>query len=189
MNSIKKALLKLILKKATKKNILSQPKVVELGEKKCIGYTITTSFRKNQKKTDIPPFYHYIYDNDKLDVFKRNDEQAMYCIFDFHENKQDFDYYIAVENDGSKTEENLVEVTLAKGKYIQVECYKRSQKAISMVAAYTNLCWIPKNGFKARNAPSFIVYDKRFHQNYKKYGCSDGIYHGNPVATVHIPID
>jgi predicted transcriptional regulator YdeE len=63
-----------------------------------IGYMITTSLERNQKKKDIPPFYHEIYDNDKLSVLGRANNRNMYCVFNIHEKGQDFDYCAAVEN-------------------------------------------------------------------------------------------
>ena len=60
--------------------------MIEIEEKKCIGYMITTSFKGNQKKKDIPPFYHEIYDNDKLSVLRKDNDENMFCIFNIHKN-------------------------------------------------------------------------------------------------------
>jgi hypothetical protein len=35
---------------------------------------------------DIPPFWHDVYENDKLRVLRQDNDQHMYCIFDVHEN-------------------------------------------------------------------------------------------------------
>jgi predicted transcriptional regulator YdeE len=188
MKWIKRLLLQPLLKLIIRKNIVSWPKVIELDEIKCIGYKISTSFVGNQKKKDIPPFWHDVYENDKLRVLRQNNDQHMYCIFDVHENLKDFDYYTAVENKSGISADNCSEITLPKGKYVQVEFMKRSHTAASLVAVYSRKLWIELNGYKSRNSPVFIIYDERFHQNYQTYGYKDGIYLGNPFATMHIPV-
>ncbi len=72
MKSMKLLLMNPILKLLIRKNIVTKPKVVELDEKNCIGYKKTTSFEGNQKKKDIPPFYHDVYDNDKLSALRKD---------------------------------------------------------------------------------------------------------------------
>ncbi len=54
---------------------------------------------------------------------------------------------------------------------------------------YLRAIWIEANGYRERKSPAFIVYDERFHTNYKINGCTDGNYPGNPIATLYIPID
>ncbi len=188
MKLIKQLLLEPVFKMVIRKNVVTQPKVIEIEEKKCIGYMIKTSFKGNQKKKDIPPFWHDIYDNDKLSDLKENKVDSMYCIFDFHENGKDFQYYVAVENKKGISDERYPEITLPKGKYVQVEVMKRNQTAVALVAGYFKKFWIELNGYKERNSPAFIVYDERFDRNYKQYGCKGKNYLGDPISTLNIPV-
>lgn len=188
MKLIKQLLLQPILKAIIRKNVVTQPKVIDLDEKKCIGYKIATSLEGNQKKKDIPPFYHEIYDNDRLGVLRQDGDRNMYCIFDFHANGKDFDYYVAVENKNGISGDNYSEITIPKGKYVRIELMKRNHTAASMIALYIRKIWIELNGYEARNSPVFILYDERFHRNYQKYGCKEGDYLGDPLATLHVPL-
>ena len=65
---------------------------------------------------------------------------------------------------------------------------KRNQKAAALVAAYAKKFWLESNGYEQRKSPAFILYDKRFHENYKKHGCDGPDYLGDPIATLHVPI-
>jgi predicted transcriptional regulator YdeE len=167
---------------------VTQPKLIDLDEKRCIGYMIQTSFKGNQKKRDIPPFWHDIYDNDKLSILKTSDDENMYCIFDFHPDGKDFDYYVAVEKTAGASGEGYSEIMLSKGKYVQVEFMKRNQTAAALIAGYIKKIWIELNGYEERDNPTFILYDERFDQNYKKHGCKGKDYLGDPIATLHIPV-
>lgn len=83
-----KRILQPFLKRIIRKNIVSWPNVIEFDEKKCIGFKISTSFTGNQKKKDIPPFWHDVYENDKLSILRQNNDPHMYCIFDVQENEK-----------------------------------------------------------------------------------------------------
>jgi predicted transcriptional regulator YdeE len=187
MNVIKKFLVLPLIKSKTRKNIVTQPVVVNFDEKKCIGYKIATSFKGNQKKKDIPPFYHDIYDNDKLKVLRQDNDMDMYCIFNIHENGKDFDYYVAVENKRSKHGKDYAEITLPKGHYVKIEFMKRNHTAAGQIVGYTKL-WIESNGYEGRSSPPFILYDNRFHRNYQEFGCQNGNYAGDPIAALYVPI-
>jgi predicted transcriptional regulator YdeE len=189
MNYVKQMVIGSILKALTRKNLVTQPKVVELEEKACIGFKITTSLKGNRKKRDIPPFYHDVYDHDKLSVLRQGDDENMYCIFDFHENGQDFDYYVSVENKAGLSGEPYAEIRLPQGRYVQVEFLKRNHRAAAMIVGYTREVWIASNGYETRNSPLFILYDQRFHRNYKKHGCQGGTYLGDPLAVLHLPVN
>ena len=189
MKAVKRYLIQPVLKFLIRKNLVTQPKVVDLEESQCIGYKITTTFKDNQKKRDIPPFYHEVYDNDKLSALRQDNDDKMYCIFDFHENGQDFDYYVTVENKKSIGDENYAHVTLPPGRYVQVEFMKRNHGAAALVVGYTKKIWIELNGYRERNCPIFILYDERFHSNYRKYGCEGDNYLGDPLAVLHIPVE
>lgn len=186
---IKKVLLRLIMKSVAQKNMLTIPKVIQLPTMKFVGYKITTSLKNNRQKQDIPPFFHDIYDGNKLDVIKPGGEFKMYCLFNMHENQEDFDYFTAVENNTELNKDTFARIQTPAGKYIQLEFLKRNNKAVAMIVMFLRLIWIKKNGYKERKAPFFIVYDERFHKNYKAYGCSGNEYLGNPVATMFLPIE
>lgn len=113
----------------------------------------------------------------------------MYCIFDIYENGRDFDYYVTVENKKGIRDDSYAQVTLPRGKYVQVEFMKRNHGAAALIVGYTKKIWIEVNGYKERNRPIFILYDDRFHSNYKKYGCDGENYLGDPLAVLHIPVE
>ena len=189
MKFIQIILLRPILKLLIRKNMVTQPKVIELKKKHCIGYMITTSFKGNQKKRDIPPFYHEIYDNDKLSGLRKDNDDNMYCIFNFHENAKDFDYYVAVETKTGINDKTYSKITLSEGKYVQVEFMKRNHTTAALIAGYIKKIWIASNSYKERNSPAFILYDERFHRNYRKYGCKGNNYLGDPIAVLHVPVN
>ena len=188
MKPIRQWLLRPILAYVARRHIVTAPKVIELQQKRCIGYRITTSFKGNRKKREIPPFYHDIYDNDKLSDLRQEGDDRMYCVFDLHENGQDFDYYVSVENRSGVEKQGCSEITLPAGRYAQVTFMKRNHTAAAMVVGYTKCVWISANGYEERHAPTFIQYDGRFHRNYRAHGCRSGNYPGRPIAVLHIPL-
>ncbi len=171
-----------------KKNIVTPPEVVHFEGRKCIGYKITTTLEGNKKKKDIPPFYHEIYDHDKLSKFRSGENQDMFCIYDFYENKTEFDYYVAVEKKEGIAEADGSTITLPAGNYIRVELLKRNHTAVSLIAVYLRKIWIELKNLKHGNSAPFMLYDERFHSNYKKYGCTDGNYPGYPVTFLFVPV-
>lgn len=177
------------MKIIAKKNMLSTPKYIQLPAMKFIGYKITTTLKNNKQKEDIPPFYHKIYDKNKLDVLKSGSELKMYCIFDMCENQLDFNYYVAVENKTTMNDKIYAKIELPAGKYIEVEVLKRNNKTVNMIMMYMKNIWMKANGYKERKAPPFILYDERFHTNYQKYGCKGGDYLGKPFATIFLPVE
>jgi predicted transcriptional regulator YdeE len=185
---IKKIIMWLIMKGIVRKNMLTEPKVIQLPAMNFAGYSIATTLNGNQQKKDIPPFYHDIYDNNKLDDIKPSGEFRMYCIFDMHENQEDFDYYVAVEAKRNINIDSYAKIQTPAGKYIQVELLKRNNKTVAMIMMYVRTVWMKKNGYAEKNAPSFIVYDERFHANYKKFGCKGDEYMGEPFATLFLPL-
>lgn len=189
MNLIKSLLIAPVLKQVVKNKLISAPEIIDLNEIPCIGYFITTSVKGNKKKEDIPRFFHDIYDNHKLKNLWLLHEKNMYCIFSMHQNKQDFDYFIATENKLNLHDKNYAEITIPNGKYVRVTVLKRNQSAIMKIMMYLKAIWIEKNGFKPLNTPAFMMYDERFHTNYEKHGCVDGNYLGNPVATLYLPVE
>ena len=189
MNLIKDLIVAPILKKGCKKNLLSEPGVVLLEEKPCIGYSTTTTLKGNRKRKDIPPFFHDVYDNNKLGHLWTPYARNMYCIFDMHKNGQDFDYYIATDNKTNQHNNTYAEITIPNGKYVTVDLMKRNHTSVSKIMMYLRAIWIEANGYKARNSPAFILYDERFHSNYRLYGYFDGNYPGEPIASLYIPLE
>jgi predicted transcriptional regulator YdeE len=185
---VKKVILRLIMKRIVKKNMLSAPKVIQLPAIKFKGYSITTTLKDNQQKADIPPFYHDIYDNKKLVAIKPDGEFRVFCIFNMHKNQEDFDYYVAVEAKSDLDNDGYAKIQTREGKYIQVELLKRNNKTVAMIMMYIRTVWMKKNGWAEKNAPSFIVYDERFHANYQKFGCKGNDYMGEPYATLFLPV-
>jgi predicted transcriptional regulator YdeE len=99
-------------------------------------------------------------------VLREDNDPYMYCIYDIHENGKDFDYYVAVENKKGISAASYPEVTLSKGKYVQVEFMKRNHTAAALIVVYIRKLWTGLNGYENRNSPTFMLYDERFHGNY-----------------------
>ena len=177
-----------LIRRIIRKNMVTPPKVIDFEKKQCIGYQITTTFKGNQKKKDIPPFYHDVYDNDKLNALRQDDDPNMYCIFDLHENGRDFDYYVAAENKSGIHGDGYAEITLPEGRYVQVEFVKRNHSAAALIVMYIRVIWTELNGYEERKSPLFILYDERFHRNYEAFGCEGENYLGNPIAVLHVPV-
>lgn len=95
---------------------------------------------------------------------------------------------MTVENKAKVHGEPYSEIILPKGRYVQVEFMKRNHTAAALVAVYTKNIWTQMNGYHVRNSLIFILYDERFHQNYKKYGCVENKYLGDPVAVLNVPL-
>lgn len=189
MNLLKSYLLKVVVKKTAKANMLSIPKVIDWPGKNLIGYSISTTLKDNRQKEDIPPFYHSIYDKNMLASLQREGAFNMYCLFDMHANQEDFEYYMAVENHFSIDDQKYAHIQLPAGKYVSVELLKRNNKTVSMIVMYLKNIWLSANGFKERKAPFVILYDERFHSNYRQFGCKGNDYLGNPMATLFIPVE
>lgn len=185
---VKKIIMRQIMKSIVRKNMLAKPGIMQLPAMKFAGYSIATTLKNNQQKADIPPFYHDIYDNNRLDSIKPEGAFRMYCIFNRHENQEDFDYYVAVEDKGDIQNNGYAKIETPAGKYIQVELLKRNNKTVAMIMMYVKNVWMKKNGYTEKNAPAFIVYDERFHTNYQKFGCKGDDYLGKPFATLYLPI-
>ena len=189
MKSIKNLIMHLVVTKSAKKHLVTRPEIVSLPEKKLIGYSIHTSIRNNQKQKDIPPFFHEVYDNNKLAKLNSGNELNMHCVFDMHENNEDFEYYVAVEDKTIKQSNGYATITLPSGIYVKTEFIKKNHKAVGMVLMYLRKFWVGKNGYKERLAPPFILYDERFHSNFRKYGCNGDNYLGKPVSVIYIPVE
>jgi AraC family transcriptional regulator len=186
---IKKALFLIIMKTIAKKNMLSPPKIIQLPAMKFVGYKITTTLKNNRQKEDIPLFYHDIYDNNKLNILKPDGEYRLYCIFNLNENREDLDYYVAVENKTEISGESYARVKTPAGKYIQVEFIKRNNKTVNMIMLYIRNIWMKSKKYNERKSPTYILYDERFHSNFQKYGRRGHDYLGNPIATLFLPIE
>ncbi len=127
-------------------NMLSFPKVVKLDEKNCIGYVITTSVLGDRKKRDIPPFFHEVYDNNKLAGLWDNECRNMYCIFDMHSNGADFDYYIATDNKAGLHKNGYAHITIKEAEYVTVELLKKNHTAVSEIMMFLRGQWMGENG-------------------------------------------
>ena len=189
MENIKRTIFQLIMIKFAKKNIRSISRSIHFPAKELIGYSITTTRRKNQQKEDIPPFFHDIYDNNRLENLNCDSELKMHCVFDLHKNQEDFDYYIAVENKIEDKQDEYAKIKIPAGKFIQVELIKRNNKVVNMIIMYMCGVWMKNNGFKERDDAPYIMYDERFHLNYKKFGCKGNNYLGEPIATLYLPVE
>ena len=171
------------------RTMVGKPEVVERRGTSCVGYRISTSMKDNRKSKDIPPFFHEVYDGRKLEGFRKDGGRDVYCIFGAMSEEGDFDYYVAEAGGDREPAEGEETISLAPGTYVRTEVLKKNHGAVAGVLGYIMTVWLRRNGYVGRKAPSFIVYDERFHRNYERYGCIDGSYPGSPVAVLMIPVD
>ena len=168
---------------------ISSPTVVEKATINFIGYKLKTSLKNDQKSIDIPPFFHDIYDNKKLDILKASEIQNTYCLFKMYPNSPDFDYIMAVENKKNIADKKYAAISIEGGKFAKVTIIKKGHTAVGAMVAYLIEKWIPENNFKLSNKPVFIQYDERFELEYQKFGCKGNEYLGKPIIDIFIGIE
>ncbi|MHC1774925.1 MAG: GyrI-like domain-containing protein [Lentimicrobium sp.] len=158
--------------------------VVEKSPLKVVGLTLHTSFKDGRNKTEIPPFFHKVLDEGRLDLVPDRLNANQLCVFNMQRNNPDFDYTMGVEvSKADGLPENMQLIHLPGSKYVAVKTVKRGPEDVTKAFEFIFKTWIPGSVYIPTGTPSFIYYDEEFFRVFNQYG-----YAGNPQATVFVPI-
>lgn len=161
-----------------------EPKIVQKDELKVIGLVLHTSFKDGRFRTEVPPFFHKVLEEGKLEKVPNRINRNQLCIFKMKKDSPDFDYIMGVEA-GSLDEipEGMESITLPKSEYAILTIVKRGPEDVAKAIKYIYEEWLPESDYVSTGAPGFIYYDDRFFSVFNKHG-----YGGNPVADIYVPI-
>jgi len=161
-----------------------EPKVVNKSEMKIIGLVLHTSFIEGKNKKEIPPFFHKVLEEKKLDKIPNRINQNQLCLFKMEKNTPNFDYVMGVEvNSLNNIPEGMESEVLSKSIYVSLKIVKRGPEDVGKAIENIFNKWIPKSIYIPTGAPSFIYYDDEFFSVFNEKG-----YEGNPLATVFVPV-
>jgi len=161
-----------------------EPVVVSRPEMLVAGLMLKTSFKDNRNKTEIPPFFHKVLAEGKLDSIPGRLNQNQLCVFDMKRNQPDFDYLMGVEVAHTpQLPEGMQLMSLPGSSYVSLRTVKRGPDDVGNAFGYLYKTWIPDSEYIPTGKPAFIYYDEDFFRVYNKQG-----YAGNPEATVFVPV-
>lgn len=161
-----------------------ETKIIEKPEMTVVGITLKTSFKDDRNKTEIPPFFHHVLEEGKLEKVPDRLNSNQLCVFEMKRDNPDFNYTMGVEV--SKTENSPNEMTKLKlpaSKYVAIKIIKRGPEDVGRAFGYIYKEFIPNSIYIPTGEPAFIYYDDEFFSIYNEKG-----YAGNPLATVYVPI-
>jgi len=161
-----------------------ETKIIEKPEMIVVGITLKTSFTDDRNKTEIPPFFHHVLEDGKLEQVSDRINSNQLCVFEMKKDNPDFNYTMGVEV--SKTEKAPKEMTKLKlpaSKYVAIKIIKRGPEDVGRAFGYIYKEFIPNSIYIPTGEPAFIYYDDEFFSIYNEKG-----YGGNPLATVYVPI-
>lgn len=159
-------------------------KITEKPEMTVVGITLKTSFKNDRNKTEIPPFFHQVLEDGKLETVPNRLNNNQLCVFGMKKDNPDFNYTMGVEV--LKTENAPTEMTKLKlpaSKYASIKTIKRGPEDVGRAFGHIFKEFIPNSIYIPTGEPAFIYYDDEFFSIYNKKG-----YAGNPLATVFVPI-
>ena len=161
-----------------------EPKIITIEEKKVIGIVLHTSFTNEKSKQEIPPFFHKVLKEKKLEKVPNRINENQMCVFKMKRKCPDFDYVMGVEvSNTDSIPEGMESVILPKSNYATLTIVKKGPEDVGKAFGYIFKTWIPKSIYIPTGAPGFIYYDDQFFSIFNKKG-----YEGNPLATVYVPI-
>jgi AraC family transcriptional regulator len=166
-----------------KLTIVTEPKIIAKNEIKVVGLVLHTSFKDDRHATEIPPFFHKVLEEGKLNKVPNRIDQNQLCIFRREEGSPDFDYIMGVEvSNFDEIPEGMEQITLPKSVYVSMTIVKRGPEDVGKGFGYLMEGWLPESGYVPAGDP-FIYYDDRFFSVFNEHG-----YDGNPVADINIPV-
>ncbi len=161
-----------------------ETKIIEKPEMSIVGITLKTSFKDDRNKTEIPPFFHNVLEEGKLEQIPDRLNTNQLCVFEMKKDNPDFNYTMGVEV--SKTDNaphEMTKLTLPAGKYVAIKIIKRGPEDVGQAFGYIYKEYIPNSIYIPTGEPAFIYYDDEFFNIYNEKG-----YAGNPLATVYVPV-
>jgi len=161
-----------------------ETKIIDKPALQIVGFALKTSFKDERNKKEIPPFFHKVLKEGKLDSVPNRLNNNQLCVFEMKKDNPDFCYTMGVEvNKTGTVTENMTQLTLLPSKYVTVKIIKRGPEDVGNAFGFIFKEWIPNSIYVPTGEPSFIYYDDDFFSVYNEKG-----YAGNPLATVYVPI-
>lgn len=161
-----------------------ETKIIEKPEMFIVGITLKTSFKDDRNKTEIPPFFHHVLEEGKLEQVPQRINTNQLCVFEMKKDNPDFNYTMGVEvSETSKSPHEMTKITLPASKYVAIKIIKRGPEDVGKAFGYIYKEFIPNSIYIPTGEPAFIYYDDEFFSIYNKKG-----YAGNPLATVYVPV-
>lgn len=161
-----------------------ETRVIEKPEMTVVGITLKTSFKDDRNKVEIPPFFHHVLEEGKLEKVPDRLNANQLCVFEMKKDQPDFNYTMGVEV--KKTEKAPAEMTklrLPASKYVAIKIIKRGPDDVGKAFGYIYKEFIPNSIYIPTGEPAFIYYDEEFFDVFNEVG-----YKGNPLATVYVPV-
>jgi predicted transcriptional regulator YdeE len=161
-----------------------EPKIVEKSEIKVVGFGLQTSFTDERNKTEIPPFFHKVLEDGKLETVHNRVNANQLCVFKMEKDNPDFTYTMGVEVlDTQNSHQEMTSIVLPESKYVAIRIIKRGPEDVGKAFGYIYKEYIPNSIYVPTGEPAFIYYDEDFFSIYNEKG-----YAGNPLATVYVPV-
>jgi len=161
-----------------------ETKIIEKPEMNVVGITLKTSFKDDRNKTEIPPFFHHVLEEGKLENVPDRLNTNQLCVFEMKKDNPDFNYTMGVEV--SKTENapaGMTQLKLPASKYVAIKIIKRGPEDVGQAFGYIYKEFIPNSIYIPTGEPAYIYYDDEFFSIFNEKG-----YAGNPLATVYVPV-
>jgi predicted transcriptional regulator YdeE len=163
---------------------MMETKIIEKPAMQVIGFTLKTSFTDERNKVEIPPFFHKILEDGKLESIPDRLNNNQLCVFQMKKGNPDFNYTMGVEvSVENNVPDNMTSLLLPSSRYVTIKIVKRGPEDVGHAFGYIYKKWIPNTVYIPTGEPSFIYYDDEFFRVYDEHG-----YAGNPLATVFVPI-
>lgn len=162
-----------------------EPKIIKMKEIKVIGIVLSTSFKGERQALEIPPFFHKVYKEKKLNVITNRKNINQLCVIRFKgKDSPDFDYIMGTEvNNFNNIPDEMESLILPESEYVKMTIIKRGNEDVSNAFSYIIEKWLPESNYVASGLPGFIYYDDRFFSIFDKYG-----YEGNPIVDIYVSI-
>jgi AraC family transcriptional regulator len=161
-----------------------EPTIISKPEMAIVGITLKTSFTDDRNKTEIPPFFHHVLNEGKLETVPNRLNASQLCVFGMRKDNPDFDYTMGVEvSETSGSPHEMTRLTLPASKYVAIKIIKRGPEDVGKAFGYIYKEFIPNSIYVPTGEPAFIYYDDEFFSIFNTKG-----YAGNPLATVYVPI-
>jgi predicted transcriptional regulator YdeE len=136
-----------------------------------VGITLKTSLRNERSKSEIPPFFHKVLEEHKLDSIAGRLNANRLCVFQMEKDNPEFDYTMGVEvGSSSDGPEGFTHLLLPASSYVSVGIVKRGHDDVGKAFEFIFKEWIPNSIFIPTGQPAFIYYDKAFFDIYDRDG-------------------
>ena len=159
-------------------------KMIEKPEMHVAGISLQTSFTNDRNKKEIPPFFHHVLEEGKLERVPDRLNTHQLCVFEMKKDNPDFNYTMGVEvSQFSNAPAEMTRLTLPASLYVSIKIIKRGPEDVGRAFGYIYKEFIPGSIYVPTGEPAFIYYDDEFFSVFNEKG-----YAGNPMATVYVPV-